>query len=360
MSSAGSARAPLRLGALGGVGVAAAAVPARKTAAQRRQGAGRRSLGRDKPRSRVPRPQSARGQVSARHKHGHASRVSDDGGANGNQTLDHLVTQAFMRAARVPGRAAAGRRHSRLGRFAVGLGGASPSRGAGAEAASGSKREASQLRAQGESLAAQKRCARARALRAPVRSSDTCRPGSRSCAPRPARRSASRRSSASIWPTRSDPRRVRGQLGARIRELYDQGDPDPITLAPRRRVAERGDHGDRQPRPVRRAGHPHRRAGARGARAQLRRSLKALAARAERSNRLTADAEDAQAALLDARDAKRAYLAEITRQQKLNAAELAGDRDDRRQRGRQGRGSRRRVAARPERSGGAGRLRARG
>lgn len=195
---------------------------------------------------------------------------------------------------------------------------------AGAEAvqSSGSNREASQLRSQGTSLEAQKRSA---ALELYGLQSELGNVQTRLALLRAEARTAERVTALERQHL-ADAQRVldesESKLGARIRELYVEGDPDLITLlfgaeSLSEAITAIDNLGRFVQQDIRIA------AQVREARAELRRSLKALAARAERLNQLTADAEDAQAALLAAHDAKSAYLAEITRKQKLNAAELA-------------------------------------
>jgi 3D (Asp-Asp-Asp) domain-containing protein/peptidoglycan hydrolase CwlO-like protein len=194
--------------------------------------------------------------------------------------------------------------------------------GAQAVQSSRSTSQASQLRSQGSDLAAKKRSAalelyglqsqlgqvqgRLTSLRAEARTA--------------ARMAALEREHLAEAQQILDDSEAR--LGARLRELYVEGDPDLITLlfgaeSLGDAIAAIDNLGRFVQQDTRIA------AQVREARARLRSSLKNLAARSERLDRLTAQAEETQTALLAARSAKSAYLSEIARRQKLNAAELA-------------------------------------
>jgi 3D (Asp-Asp-Asp) domain-containing protein/peptidoglycan hydrolase CwlO-like protein len=194
--------------------------------------------------------------------------------------------------------------------------------GAQAVQSSGSSSEASQLRSQGSDLAAKKRSA---ALELYGLQSQLGQVQARLTLLQAEARTAARMAALERQHL-ADAQRIldesEARLGARLRELYVEGDPDLITVL---FGAESLDEAiaaiDNLGRFVQQ--DTGIAAQVREARARLRSSLKSLAARSERLDRLTAQAEEAQTSLLAARSAKSAYLSEIARRQKLNAAELA-------------------------------------
>ncbi len=194
--------------------------------------------------------------------------------------------------------------------------------GAQAVQSSGSNSQASQLRSQNADLAAKKRSA---ALELYGLQSQLGQVQARLAGLQAEARTAARLATLERRHL-ADAQRVleesEARLGARIRELYVEGEPDLITIL---LGAESLDEAISAIDNVGRFAQQDIRIGAqvREARAELRDSLRRLTAKAQRLDRLTAEAAQAQAALLAARNAKRAYLNEIARRQKLNAAELA-------------------------------------
>lgn len=112
------------------------------------------------------------------------------------------------------------------------------------------------------------------------------------------------------------------RLALRIRQLYEEGDPDPLA------VLLGASSLDDAITSLENLGRFAARDGeiieqVREARAEVRSALEELGAREDELTRLTADAEQARSALVQARDERSSYLAALLRQQRVNQAELA-------------------------------------
>ena len=112
------------------------------------------------------------------------------------------------------------------------------------------------------------------------------------------------------------------QLGKRLRELYVQGDPDPlIILLGAESLNEAITSIDSLDRLARQDVQII--AQVREARAALRSSVAKLAEQSDRLRALTAEAAQTASALLAARDERQAYLSDLARRKHLNQAQLA-------------------------------------
>jgi peptidoglycan DL-endopeptidase CwlO len=117
-------------------------------------------------------------------------------------------------------------------------------------------------------------------------------------------------------------REAEERLGLRLRELYVEGDPDPLavllgaaSLDDAITSLENLGRFATQDRGIIEQ--------VREARAAVRSALEDLAAREDELRRLTADAEATRSALVQARAERSAYLAALVRQRRVNAARLA-------------------------------------
>jgi 3D (Asp-Asp-Asp) domain-containing protein/peptidoglycan hydrolase CwlO-like protein len=220
---------------------------------------------------------------------------------------------------------AAARRHARLARLTAGIAAAAlallGAAGAQAQQSSGSDQEAARLRAQGDDLAQKSRGA---ALELYAIQSQLGRAQTRLANLRVETRQAERLE-AQERARLADARRIldeaEGQLGERLRELYVEGDPDPITILLAAESLDEAistiDNLDRFARQdVQIVGQ------VREARASLRTSVEKLAAQAAQLESLTAEAIRTEASLRSARDERQAFLAQIAHQKQLNQAEL--------------------------------------
>jgi 3D (Asp-Asp-Asp) domain-containing protein/peptidoglycan hydrolase CwlO-like protein len=111
------------------------------------------------------------------------------------------------------------------------------------------------------------------------------------------------------------------QLGARLRTLYIDGDPDPLAILLGSRSLDEALTGlDNLGRLARQDKEII--SDVKETRADVRTALRTLAAEQARLARLTAEAEAARDALLAARSERTGYLAELRRRQGLNAAQI--------------------------------------
>ncbi len=221
---------------------------------------------------------------------------------------------------------AAARRHARLARFAVGVSAAAlallGAAGAQAQQPSGSDQETARLRAQGEDLA---RKSRGAALELYAIQSQLGQAQARLAGLRAETRRAERQEALERIRL-ADAKRIledaEAQLGARLRELYIEGDPDPLSLllsaASLNEAITTIDSLGRFARQDTRIV-----AQVRVARAALRSSVVTLTAQTDRLEALTAEASRTASSLLAARDGRRAYLERLARERNLNRTELA-------------------------------------
>jgi peptidoglycan DL-endopeptidase CwlO len=221
---------------------------------------------------------------------------------------------------------AAARRHARLARLTAGVLAAAfallGAAGAQAVQTSGSDQETARLRAQGEELARKSRSAALElyAIQSQLGQAQTRLAGLRAETRRTARLEAQERTRL------TDARRIlddaENQLGARLRELYVEGDPDPLTiLLGAESLSEAISTIDNLDRFARQDVQIV--AQVRVARASLRSSVAKLAAQADRLEALMVEASRTESALRAARDERRNYLTQVAREKNLNQAELA-------------------------------------
>jgi 3D (Asp-Asp-Asp) domain-containing protein/peptidoglycan hydrolase CwlO-like protein len=194
--------------------------------------------------------------------------------------------------------------------------------GAQAVQASGSDQETARLRAQGEELTQKSRSAELElyALESKLGQAQTRLAGLRAESRSAARREAQER--AHLVDAKRNLADAEAQLGARLRELYIAGDPDPLSiLFGAESLSEAMSTLDSLDRfasqDVRIV------AQVKAARAELGTSVATLAAETNRLEALTAEASRTESALRAARDERRAYLERIARAKNLNRSELA-------------------------------------